>query len=325
MVKGSQVRNGKAFEFALANEYNRELRSRGLQVDLVVDSSLCVAKSFYEGFSIEAQNQFSAAAKATIGTMLKIEPGLLAQKDADDKLVIRLAKDSEGQSGDVRDVIFSRPSANWEMGFSAKNNNDAVKHSRLSEVLDFGKQWLGVPCSQEYWNDIKPVFQYIDGKIAEDPHAEWNSLGNDKEQLVYLPVLAAFREELLRINRENPSIPSKLITYLIGNEPFYKVIKNDAAHLVIVKAFNIGGRLNKTVHGKKSNYRVEKINLPTRIVEFEFKEGSTTTLQMILDGGWAVSFRLHNAETRLVHSLKFDVQLIGNPPVLFSQYLFVLY
>lgn len=298
------------------------MKARGLNVHIERDSSFLVDKAFYDEFSTEEQVKFSSAAKATIDTILKIEPGLTSQKDINDRLYIRLAKDSEGQSGDVRDIIFTRPSANWEMGFSAKNNNEAVKHSRLSETLDFGKEWVGVPCSQYYWNDIAPIFQYIDKKISESKNVEWKSLGSDKEKLVYIPLLTAFRRELLRINEDNKSIPAKLISYLIGQKPFYKVIKNDTANLVIVKAFNIGGKLNKTVNGVKSKYKVERINLPKRIVEFEFKEGSTTTLHMILDGGWSVSFRLHNAETTLVHSLKFDVQLTGNPPVLFSQYLF---
>lgn len=322
MAKGSQVKNGKAFEFALANEYYKKLSSMGLNVELIEDSSLQVDKGFYNEFPLEEQKRFNSAAIGTIDTMLKIEPGLTSQQDEKDKLTIRLAKDSEGQSGDVRDIIFTRPSSKWEMGFSAKNNNEAVKHSRLSEVLDFGQQWLGVHCSQEYWNDIKPIFKYIDDKIAENKNAEWKDLGTDKDELIYKPVLSAFRKELLKINKENNSIPAKLISYLIGNKPFYKIIKIDSANLVVVKAFNIGGKLNKSVNGVKSRYKVEKINLPTRIVEFEFKKDSTTTLVMILDGGWSVSFRLHNAETKLVHSLKFDVQLTGNPPVLFSQYLF---
>ena len=46
------------------------------------------------------------------------------------------------------------------------------------------------------------------------------------------------------------------------------------------------------------------------------------TLNMILDGGWEISFRIHSADNPIVLSLKFDVKLLGNPPILFSQYLF---
>ena len=45
---------------------------------------------------------------------------------------------------------------------------------------------------------------------------------------------------------------------------------------------------------------------------------------MILDEGWQISFRIHNASLKLETSLKFDINLIGNPPILFTQHLFVL-
>lgn len=319
---GVQVRNGKSFEYALAKEYFEYLNGRGYNVCVVEDDAFHIAKSYYDCFGSEERLRFCAAAKATIDTMVRIEPGLTSQKDGTDKLIIRLAKDSEGQSGDVRDVIFSRPSARWEIGFSAKNNNDAVKHSRLSKTLDFGNEWVGVACSEEYWSDIQPVFEFIDDTLTANPDAKWADLGCDKQDKVYLPLLRAFRKELLGINSRNKNVPQRLISYLIGNKPFYKIIKEDGSNLVVVKAFNIDKSLNRTVHGVSANYKVAEVCLPTRIVEFEFKKNSDNTLIMILNGGWEISFRIHNASSRLEHSLKFDVQLLGNPPVLFSQYLF---
>jgi len=41
-----------------------------------------------------------------------------------------------------------------------------------------------------------------------------------------------------------------------------------------------------------------------------------------MDKGWQVNFRVHNAATKIESSLKFDVTLEGNPPVLFTQHLF---
>ena len=92
----------------------------------------------------------------------------------------------------------------------------------------------------------------------------------------------------------------------------------------IVKAFNLGGELNKTVARNKARATTEKIKFPTRIIELEFKEDSNNTLMMILDEGWQISFRIHNASSKLEKSLKFDINLIGNPPILFTQHLFVL-
>ena len=49
----------------------------------------------------------------------------------------------------------------WEVGLSVKHNHDAAKHSRLSHRLDFGKEWFGSPCSQEYWNAVTPIFDRL--------------------------------------------------------------------------------------------------------------------------------------------------------------------
>lgn len=320
----TQVKNGKAFEYAIAKVYHDAIKKQGLLVELLEDEAFETAKRYFNEFSAAVQKRYLAAAKATLDTMLKIEPGLTAQKNVQDVLKIRLAKDAEGQAGDVRDVIFSRQKPRWEIGFSAKNNNDSQKHSRLSSTNDFGDKWFGVNCSKEYWKSLTPIFEFV--KTYKDARKSWKAMGKKKETKVYIPLLNAFRNELLKINKENPDIPQKLISYIIGVSPFYQVIKEDSKNLVVVKAFNIGGGLNKSVNNVKSRYKVAKIEPPTRIVEFEFapkpEDQLQDTLNMILDGGWEVSFRIHSADDPIVLSLKFDVKLLGNPPILFSQYLF---
>lgn len=319
MPQGEQVKNGKAFEYSLAYQYYKTLQAKGINVELVENSAIEVARNFYNSFSIEKKEGFNVAAKQTIETMLKIESGLFAQKSNKDKLMIALQNDAEGALGDVRDVVFRRVKPSWEIGFSAKNNNDAVKHSRLSRVLDFGREWLGCPCSAQYWKDIRPIFSFL----AEHEGHTFNSLGDEKVTKVYVPLLKAFRDELMRIYKENEAIPAKLIRYLIGNYDFYKIIKDDSHNMVIVKAFNINNELNQTVNGIKSQYKTPSINLPSRIVEFDFKIGTEdNTLDMILDEGWEISFRIHNASSKIEQSLKFDIRLLGNPPILFTQHLF---
>ena len=320
MASGSQVKNGKAFEFAIAKTYAAYLQERGLNVTLDDNSALNVAQRFYQEFPADAQRKFDNAAFQTIDTMVKIEPKLVHQSNNRDVLHIMLNEDSDGQSGDVRDVVFQRFHPSWEIGFSAKKNNDAVKHSRLGRALDFGEQWVGVPCSQQYWDDIKPIFDYLEDAIRADK--TWDDLGSDKIDRVYRPLLKAFADEVLRIDANNSEIPGKLIQYLIGNYPFYKVIKDDSHNMVIVKAFNINGELNMNAKTGAARYKTPKINLPTRIIEFAPKEGSDTTYNMVLDGGWEISFRIHNASTKVERSLKFDIQLLGNPPILFTQHSF---
>ncbi|MDE6259145.1 MAG: HaeIII family restriction endonuclease [Muribaculaceae bacterium] len=314
------MKNGKAFEYAIAFQYYSYLKEIGVRVTLIQNSALEKAKSYYDEFDIEERIRYDKAAYNTISTLIRIEPGLTEEGNNDDILRIYLNEDQAGEEGDVRDIVFQHSSPNWEIGFSAKNNNDAVKHSRLGKDLDFGNVWLGFPCSDSYWNSIRPIFQYLEENIQHNK--KWSDLGDQKEKEVYVPLLKAFREEMLRLANDNFDVPKKLIEYLIGNKPFYKIIKDDAHNLVVVKAFNISGALNKPFGGVKSEYSLPRVNFPTRVVEFEFKEDSTTTLNMILDRGWEISFRIHNASTMVERSLKFDIKLLGNPPILFTQYIF---
>ncbi len=322
MPQGDQVKNGKAFEYAIAKEYKNYISKQGLKALLVDNDAYKQAKEYYDSFSDDEQTRFDKAAFETIDTMVKIEPGLVVENGSSDILSICMQNDHEGETGDVRDIVFSRTLSKWEIGFSAKNNNDAVKHSRLSKSLDFGNKWLDIPCSQKYWDEITPLFDSLYEIRRNNPETLWSDLGERKQSDYYVPLLTSFKKELLRINEKNEGVPAKLILYLIGEYPFYKIIKDDVHNMVIVKAFNINGGLNKTVNKIKSRYSIPEIKLPTRIVEFEFRKDSKDTLNMILDGGWEISFRIHNASSKVEASLKFDVRLLGNPPVLFTQHLF---
>lgn len=319
----SQVDNGKAFEYAIAKTYFDYLVSLGVNVEFQHDEPWINAQRCFEFQALDSQQGFCRAAEKTIETLVAIEPGLVSSKNAQDILKLRIASDVEGIAGDVRDVIFYRNNWTiWELGISAKNNHDAVKHSRLSQTIDFGREWLNLGCSDAYFSEIRPIFDRLARIKATQPQLEWTDLGEQKSTEIYVPLLNAFRKEMLALARNNREATANLLCYLIGRKPFYKIIKEDKNNIVVVKAFNIDGKLNKTVNGQKPVIKTEAINLPTRIIELEFKPGSDTTLMMVLDEGWQISFRLHNASKHIEPSLKFDINLIGNPPILFTQHLF---
>ena len=80
MPQGEQVKNGKAFEYALANQYYIFLQAMEKSVELVENSALEVARNFYYQSDIEKRKEFDIASKQTIETLLKIEPGLYCKK-----------------------------------------------------------------------------------------------------------------------------------------------------------------------------------------------------------------------------------------------------
>ena len=109
---------------------------------------------------------------------------------------------------------------------SAKNNHRAVKHSRLSNDINFGEKWLGFSCSNTYFDEIKPIFDNLAKlRTASKSKQKWDTLG-DYHATVYVPILDAFKKELIRLDKENPGVVAqKLVEYLVGNQDFYKVIK----------------------------------------------------------------------------------------------------
>ncbi|MEQ1544477.1 HaeIII family restriction endonuclease [Methyloglobulus sp.] len=139
---------------------------------------------------------------------------------------------------------------------------------------------------------------------------------------VYVPILDAFRKELLRLANQNPvSVAEQLIKYLSGNQDFYKVIKGK--NKVEIQAYNLHETLNLPFENIKPKAKIQKLKLPNRLIEIVYQENSETTLLVTLNEGWQISFRIHNASSRIEPSLKFDINLVSAPHSLFSNQLFI--
>jgi hypothetical protein len=262
------------------------------------------------------QDRYSAAAMAAINHMIQLEPKLSRPTTNNDVLRLELMPDSAGQQGDVRDILFIRSTQNWEIGISAKNNHKAVKHNRLSNTLDFGQEWLGIPCSQDYFNRITPIFNQLRNLKAQS--ATWSSVPN-KYREVYMPVLEAFRDELINIDRNHQNVAQVLANYLIGSHDFYKVIRK--ARTVEIYGFNLHNTLGRQSGQTRSSSVITRLRLPTQIIQFAYKPNSATTLILTCDAGWQISFRIHSAETLVIPSLKFDINLVGSPNSMYAHHL----
>jgi len=81
--------------------------------------------------------------------------------------------------------------------------------------------------------------------------------------------------------------------------------------------FNLSGTLNQATSMNQPRIHVPTVVFPTKIIDLDFKGGFKNTLILTMDNGWQISFRIHNASSRVESSLKFDIQLIGQPADLF--------
>jgi len=304
---------GKAYEFACIKTLEKLLKNVR-PIEIIDNSSLSIANERYNEVSKNEQNEMLKSASAGMKAIIEMEPKII--EDGKDVLTISLQPDNVAKDGDIRDLLIIRRSIKWEIGISVKHNHAALKHSRLSTKLDFGNVWFGIPCSDLYFNEIKPVFNKLEGYKAQ--RKLWEEISN-KFDAIYMPILKAFKKEFDSLYKKHQKeITEKLIMYLLGSngKDYYKMIhyKNNRTR---IQPFNLFGTLNQGTANKKPSIIFDKLSLPTKIIDLSFKEDSETTLILSMNNCWTISFRIHNAESHVVPSLKFDIQLIGQPADLF--------
>ena len=294
----TQVENGKAFEWAIAQALSRS--TGGVQI--YENTSKTNAERCFWEISQALRDRFELAADKAVQHILS--------KEATNDVVrhphsVRISADSQGQSGDVRDVILTGLAG--ELGISCKTNHDAFKHPRLSGQIDFVRKWELDPvgCSHEYWNTVRPIFQELD-QIRRDSggHAVWQDLEGKAERFFW-PVLDAFESELVKltnINAEHPAEVSKsLIKYIVGNRDFFKIVcRSDQ---VEIQGFN----LNESLSVGKTKY-------PDHVVGIDRLDGGQFSKTVRFNRGFTFNFRIHNASSRIEPSLKFDIRAISLPP-----------
>lgn len=302
---------GRAYEYICLQTLNEEINKIRL-AKIVENSSFDAAYRAWNAIDDATRDVLTISAKAAVSTLFDMEPLII--EDDEDCLELFIQPDTKGVVGDVRDIIILRKHIMWEIGLSIKHNHFAVKHSRLGKQLDFGEKWFEVPCSNEYWNEVKPIFEYLADEIADGK--KWSELPN-KERDVYIPLLNAFITEIVRANFTHENVPQKMVEYLLGQFDFYKVISIDNKYVTQIQTYNLRGTLNQPSKKCKPKIFVPISSLPTRIVSLDFKPNSNNTVELYMDGGWQFSFRIHNASTYVEPSLKFDIQIVGMPSTIF--------
>jgi len=317
--EATQTITGKAFEYALLEAFQERL-SPLVAVSVLENEPFRAAKACFWRFSQTEKGLYKLHASFAINFLMELEPRLSHGIGKNDVLQLEIVSDKRGQAGDVRDVLAIRAMQKWEIGVSAKNNHRAVKHSRLSNDIDFGEKWLGTPCSRDYFSEISPVFNWL-SEVRETSRAsrKWSEIG-DYHSSVYVPILNAFSKELLRLDKEHPGVVARrLVEYLVGTRDFYKVIKG--GDKLEIQAFNLHGTLNLPMGNFNPKIRIPALKLPRRLMHVGREDESETTLVVTLNEGWQISFRIHNASSRVEPSLKFDINLVSAPHTLFTNHI----
>lgn len=308
-MTNSSNTKGRAYEYAVMQSIKDKVTGK-VQPRIVENSSFEANANAWDKLKPEDQKIYIVSSNAAMDTLTDLEP--LMENDAFlGDLILAFQKDTQGIKGDVRDIVITREKLDWEIGLSVKHNHSAIKHSRLSKDLDFGNSWYDIPCSDEYWKKIEPIFEFLEAEKQKGTC--WRDL-QSKEEQVYVPLLNAFVSEIERANKEDSSFIERLFAYLVGLKDYYKIISKDADKVTLIESFNMNATLNKDAEEKKAATVIPQIVMPTELVAIKLRNGSKTTVDMYMDGGWQFSFRLHNASSKVETSLKFDINFQGLPP-----------
>jgi hypothetical protein len=301
---GTHVRNGKAFEWAVATAIAKQT-----SFTIIDDQNAAKPKGSFSEISPAEQQSFDKAAMRAVKHLIGKEGKFFDTKVG----LIKFQSDAAGKSGDVRDLVIS--ANNKEIGISCKNNHADLKHSRLSDVADFVKEW-GLDtsgCSQTYWDEIKPFFanikEHIKNELAQKNIPLWDAYPRKID--TYWGVLNAWANEIWRCygktEAEHDAFCAKIITYLFGTHDFYKVIRHGDTS-VDVQCVNFKKALTKPY-----------ARYPSVIRAIDNLNGGQYSKTIVFNNGFSINFRIHSADSKLNTSLKFAISAISLPVGQFYQ------
>lgn len=135
-----------------------------------------------------------------------------------------------------------------------------------------------------------------------------------------LSILKSFKAEIRSVINQDQQYCSKLIKYIIGKSklPLGNTISIDYKELSYLQ--NINKTFVSPVQEDGVSVNIPKANLPTRCVYIDFIPGDNTTIELYLDRGWELTFRINSQSITNEKNLKIDIQIIGIPTAILNMY-----
>ncbi len=217
----------------------------------------------------------------------------------------RLERDSFGE------ILLERPDLDWRFALSVKSdakilsalpvadrelemNKQEIKGS-FNAIDDFGERILGVPCSNDYFDDMNEILL----NIAPHDSENWSELVKD-ERFVYgsliTPMLKALGREFPRVLKFHPEGPQKLFDYFYGKIDYYFIKPISELEVTRIGCVNSRGYLGRMPGN--TNLKTPKVRFPSELLDVRFATGpfgeiSRDTLQLAFDGGWSMCITMY--------------------------------
>ena len=284
------VQSGNAWEYALAQQL-AERSSAGLNMD----KTAIRKKIAYEKLSQKEKSRHKAAAKNAFD--------LIAERDG--RIIravsVSMPPDDIGRRGDPTDVAVHLRGREI-VRISAKKRNDYVKHQRIGHTHTWMNAWSKdlCECSNEYKDETRRIWAILrKGKQQGDL---WDEM-EKKDEEIYEPLCSAVAKEIER-HADTQGFAAAFFQFLVGNHDYWKAtLQSNGKVIVKVEPMNNTGTLASTQRTKP----------PTEILIARKKTGSSKRIEIVFNEHWALEMRLHNADKRVVPSLKLETEFTGMP------------
>ena len=273
--------------------------------------------------SLEDKESYMRQVRPALAKFAALEP-YLHETDGDPLRIRFNGPDRDLDKDSFAEVLLERKDLDWAIGVSIKNDAQVLTDMRIAdrdmdfymnrsvntvnEIEDFGDRIFGVPCSNEYFDDVNEILERIHAHDRE----KWAELLMDDDfvyDTVITPILKAFAMEIPRICKDHPEAPMHFFDYFYGKYDYYFLNPINELQLTRMGAVNPRGGLGR-IPGT-NNHLVNVVAKPTKVMDVRFATGkhgeiSKDTVQINFDGGWAMCFRLRVAYSE-EHGRSFNI------------------
>ncbi len=270
--------NGRALEYVFTAIFQRKYPQAALDVQAISDQQR--DKSKYDGLTTEMQNLFVKAASYYVDNIFP--KGNVTQ-------ICRLP-DSAARNGDVTDIRLWYDNQTVH-NISLKRNHTATKHPRPGGI----PKQIGLSQNEEqaYKAKIKRVENDF-FTAAPQSFSLFSDVKSYDSQII-TNLYASVCNIVIDTINSNPQIANTLLTFLIGNTGFEKVVVYDS---------------NSTI--ESIDFRSVPIarNVAAYLVKSSY-------VALDFDNGYRLQMRLHTASSKFERGksldLKFDSQFVSTP------------
>jgi len=279
------------------------------QVSVQQNDSLYAAHQAYMDTPELKAVRLDEAAKAAVRMLKDAEPRLRMPVEGQS---LQLVLQDEPE--DERDIVCRNTHNGWEVGVSCRLSH-ARRRMHFGCFTDFGQEWFLQPCSNEYYEKIRPIFDEL--RALEERNGKWKDMPRKEERFFYL-FQNALLSELKRMDEAHPGkIPAAMLVLLAGKKDFYRMVPDENKGQTRLEACNLFGTLGLSQSRGKGS-RITKLKFPHTFFQAS-KRIINDVFVLATDEGWAYSFRVGGCGGKVEAQLCVDLELVGVPRDIYTQ------